>query len=94
MNPERSPHLWMRALIRHGLHLDSEAGLTEEERLSRHRRRIETLIFFCWGLIVLKCFVVVWAVHRYAMPFSPLWVIAPTVGFAFLATSLYYWLRD
>lgn len=94
MTTEKSPHLRMRALIRHALRLDSESGLTEEERQLRHRRRIETLIFFCWGLIVLKCFVVVWVVHHYAMPFSPLWVIAPTVGFAFLATSLYYWLRD
>ena len=94
MNAERTPHLRMRALIRHGLHLDAEAGLPEEERLSRHRRRIETLIGVCWGLIVLKCFAVVWVVHHYAMPFSPLWVIAPTVVFAFLATSLYYALRD
>ena len=94
MNAERPPHPRMRALIRHGLHLDSEAGLTDEERQQRHRRRVETLIYFCWGLIVLKCFLVVWAVNRYAMPFNPLWVIAPTVIFAFLATSLYYWLRD
>lgn len=94
MKAERSPHLRVRALIRHGLHLDSEAGLTEEERQSRHRRRVETLIYFCWGLIVIKCFVVVWLVNHYSMPFNPLWVIAPTVIFAFLATSLYYWLRD
>ena len=66
MNAEESPHMRMRALIRRGLRLDSETGLTEEERQLRHRRRIETLIFFCWGLIVLKCFVVVWVVHHYA----------------------------
>jgi hypothetical protein len=94
MNAERSPHLRVRALIRHGLHPDSEAGLSDMDRQARHRRRVETLINFCWGLIVLKCFAVVWVVNRYAMPFNPLWVIAPTVVFAFLATSLYYWLRD
>jgi len=94
MNANRSFHPRMRALIRHGLRLDSEAGLTDEERRARHRRRVETLIYFCWGLIVLKSFVVVWAVNHYAMPFNPLWVIGPTVTFAFLATSLYYWLRD
>jgi hypothetical protein len=33
-------------------------------------------------------------VHHYAMPFSPMWVIAPTVTMAFVATSAYYWLRD
>ena len=94
MNADQSPHLRMRAIIRHGLHVDRDAGLTDEERTVRHRRRIETLIYVCWGLIVLKSFVVVWAVNHYAMPFNPLWVIAPTVCFAFLATSLYYWLRD
>ncbi|HXQ79872.1 MAG TPA: hypothetical protein VN775_01080 [Opitutaceae bacterium] len=93
MNTERS-HLNVRGLIRHGLHLDDEAGLTDEERLMRHRRRVEVLIYFCWGLIVLKSFVVVWAVNHYAMPFNPMWVIAPTVTFAFVATSAYYWLRD
>jgi len=93
MNTERS-HLKVRDLIRHGLHLDAEAGLTEEERRMRHRRRVETLIYICWGLIVLKSFVVVWAVNRFAMPFNPMWVIAPTVTFAFVATAAYYWLRD
>jgi hypothetical protein len=87
-------NLRVRDLIRHGLHLDEEAGLTDEERRTRQRRRIETLIYFCWGLIVFKCFVVVWAVNYFAMPFNPMWVIAPTVTFAFVATSVYYWLRD
>jgi hypothetical protein len=93
MNTEKST-LKLRDLIRHGLHLNDDAALTDEERRARHRRRIETLIYFCWGLIILKTFVVVWAVQHYAMPFSPMWVIAPTVTFAFVATSMYYWLRD
>jgi len=88
------PNLSLRSLIRRGLHLEGVEGLSEEELAMRQRRRIETLIGVCWGLIVLKTFVVVWAVHHYAMPFSPMWVIAPTVTMAFIATSAYYWLRD
>jgi len=84
----------MRSLIRRGLHLEAVEGLSEEELGLRRRKRIETLIGVCWGLIVLKTFLVVWAVHHYAMPFSPMWVIAPTVTMAFIATSAYYWLRD
>jgi len=93
MNAGRS-NLSVRDLIRLGLHLGDEAGLSEDERRMRGRRRVETLIYVCWGLIVLKTFVVIWAVHHFAMPFNPMWVIAPTVTFAFVATSIYYWLRD
>jgi hypothetical protein len=87
-------NLKLRDLIRRGLHLENVEGLSPEELAVRQRKRIETLIGVCWGLIVLKTFVVVWVVHHYAMPFSPMWVIAPTVTMAFVATSAYYWLRD
>jgi|GEM_PF-2176974 len=93
MNAGRS-NLRVRDLVRHGLHLDDDASLTDEERRMLHRRRVETLIYFCWGLIVLKTFLVIWAVHHYAMPFNPMWVVGPTVTFAFVATATYYWLRD
>jgi hypothetical protein len=93
MNTERA-NLKIRDLIRHGLHLNGEEGLTDEERRMRHRRRVEVLIYICWGLIVLKSFVVVWAVNYFTMPFNPMWVIGPTVTFAFVATAAYYWLRD
>jgi hypothetical protein len=83
-----------RALIRQGLHLGADASLTDAENVARRRRRVETLIYFCWGLIVLKSFVVVWAVNHYSMPFNPLWVIGPTVTFALVATTVYYWLRE
>ena len=87
-------NLKLRDLIRRILHLENVEGLSPEELTLRRRKRIEALIGICWGLIVLKTFVVVWAVHHYAMPFSPMWVIAPTVFMAFIATSAYYWLRD
>lgn len=84
----------LRGLIRRGLHLDNVDGLSPEELALRRRKRVEALIGICWGLIVLKTFAVVWVVHHYAMPFSPMWVIAPTVTMAFVATAAYYWLRD
>jgi hypothetical protein len=93
MNAERQ-HVSVRSLFHRALHLDSDASLTDDERLIRHRRRVETVIYACWGLIALKSFAVVWIVNHYAMPFNPLWVIAPTVTFAFVATAAYYWLRD
>jgi hypothetical protein len=93
MNAEQT-NLRVRALVRHGLHRGQEAVLTDEERRLLRRRRIELLIYFCWGLIVIKSFVVTWAVGRYAMPFNPLWVIGPTVSFALIATIVYYCGRD
>ena len=89
-----STKLKLRGLIRLGLHLESAAGTSEAERRWRHRQRVETLISLCWALIAAKCFVVVWLVNHYHMPFNPLWVVAPTVTFAFVATAAYYWLRD
>ena len=42
-----------------------------------------------WVLIAIKCVVVWWAVERWHMPFHPMWVIAPTLAFAALATFLW-----
>jgi hypothetical protein len=63
----------------------------EVKEKAPRNRRLERLIWICWGLIAVKCVVVVWAVRHYAIPFSPLWVIAPTVAFAALCTAVYYW---
>lgn len=72
------------------------AGSAGEEAAAalRQRRRVEALIQICWGIIVFKSLAVVWAVQHYRIPFSPFWVIGPTVGFAALATAAYYYLRD
>ena len=56
------------------------------------RRRVEKIIRICWAIIAVKSAAVVWVVRHYNLPFSPLWVIGPTVIFALLATALYlYW---
>jgi hypothetical protein len=72
---------------------DYETGFVRDVRVT-HRparsRRVERLIWICWGLIAIKSVVVVWAVKHYRIPFSPLWVIVPTVVFASLCTGVYY----
>jgi hypothetical protein len=73
--------------------LPPSPAITREAR-ERSRRRVETVIKVCWGIIILKTFAVTWVVHHYAMPFNPMWVVAPTVGIAFVATSLYFLLRE
>jgi len=56
-------------------------------------RRLELLLLACWLLIAVKQAAVVWAVHRYHVPFDPLWVNGPTFAAALLCTLAYY-LRD
>jgi hypothetical protein len=52
-------------------------------------RRFERLLVACWIVIAVKSAVVVWAVQHWHVPFSPLWVIVPTVMFAGLCTVVY-----
>jgi hypothetical protein len=53
--------------------------------------RVERLILVCWLLIAVKHVAVIWAVHRYAVPFHQLWVNFPTWLLGVLATGVYYW---
>lgn len=56
----------------------------------RRNPTVERLILVSWILIAAKSLFVWWACARYAVPFNPLWVIAPTVLMAFLTTVIYY----
>ena len=70
-----------------------DTGFVREIRVKESKirhPRLERLLWICWGLIAIKCVVVFWAVRHYAIPFSPYWVVAPTITFALLATALYY----
>jgi hypothetical protein len=70
-----------------------DTGFVREIRVrkrSARNPRIERLLWLCWGLITIKCVVVFWAVRHYTIPFSPYWVVGPTIIFALLATALYY----
>jgi hypothetical protein len=42
-----------------------------------------------WLLIIIKCFVVVWAIRHYQVPIHPFWIIGPTLAFAGVATSIW-----
>jgi hypothetical protein len=53
-------------------------------------RRVEKVLLLGWLAIAVKCALVVWLVGKYQMPFSPLWVNAPTVFFGLACTALYY----
>jgi hypothetical protein len=53
-------------------------------------RRIDRLFLAGWILIALKSAFVIWAVPRYHIPFSAMWVVIPTIIFAALCTLLYY----
>jgi hypothetical protein len=52
--------------------------------------RVEKFLLVCWGLIAVKHIAVIWAVHRYAVPFNQLWINAPTFLLGLLATAAYY----
>lgn len=73
---------------------DSDLLFVREVRLAdcarTRRRRVERVILLGWLMIAAKCGLVAWAVHKYQMPFDPLWVNAPTVLLALICTSLYF----
>lgn len=52
--------------------------------------QVERLILVCWILIAVKHVLIIWACHRYPVPFHPLWVNAPTWLLGALATGIYY----
>ena len=81
-------------LLSHRARSGDDPGFVREVRVapkSPRSRRMELLIWICWVLIGIKSVVVVWAVRHYHIPFSPLWVILPTIAFAALCTAVYFW---
>ena len=68
-------------------------AFVEEVRIHEPERpnpRVERLILICWILITVKHVLVIWAVHRYPVPFHQLWVNFPTWLLGALATGIYY----
>lgn len=65
-----------------------------EEIVVRHREprqpKVERFILLCWLLIAAKHVLIIWACHRYPVPFHQLWVNFPTWLLGVLATGLYY----
>lgn len=46
-------------------------------------------VAIAWSLIALKCTLIWWAMIHWNVPFHPLWIVAPTLMFALLATGLW-----
>jgi hypothetical protein len=57
--------------------------------LAQYPRRVRWLMAVLWGVVVAKCIVVWWAIDRWQVPFHPLWIVAPTIIFAGLASMLW-----
>ena len=72
---------------------DFNREFVEEVRVRRPipaSPRAEKIILLCWSLIAVKHVLVIWAVHRYAVPFHQLWVNFPTFLLGLVATWAYY----
>jgi hypothetical protein len=51
--------------------------------------RVRRVVGIAWSLIAVKCLLVWWAIIHWNVPFHPLWIVGPTLMFAFLATALW-----
>jgi len=56
--------------------------------------RTARFILNCWILIALKHAIIIYACHRWPMPFHQLWINAPTFALGLLATAVYYFKRQ
>ncbi|MBS0630581.1 MAG: hypothetical protein JSS11_01605 [Verrucomicrobia bacterium] len=52
--------------------------------------RVGKLLFAAWLVIAAKCWLMMWLVERYHMPFNALWVNLPTIAFGLLITVIYF----
>jgi len=52
-------------------------------------RRSERFILIGWGLIGLKCWGVIWLIHKYQVPVGPWWINGPTLAAATLVSIVY-----
>lgn len=57
--------------------------------LAQYARRVRWFMAILWAVIVAKCIAVWWAVGHWNLPFHPLWIVAPTIVFAALASALW-----
>jgi hypothetical protein len=57
--------------------------------LAQYPRRVRWFMAILWAIILAKCIVVWWAIGHWHVPFHPMWIVAPTIGFATLASALW-----
>jgi hypothetical protein len=87
------PHLLALITGRPSPELERNAFIEEVRVLPREPRnpKVERLICVCWLLIAVKHVLIIWACHRYPVPFHQLWINFPTWVAGVLATGVYYW---
>ena len=57
--------------------------------VAQYPRRVRWFMAIAWVVIAVKCVLVWWAMARWHVPFHPLWIVAPTLVFAALASALW-----
>ena len=57
--------------------------------VTQYSRRARWIMGGAWILIAVKCVLVWWAIAHWNVPIHPMWIIAPTLIFAALATALW-----
>ncbi len=57
--------------------------------IAQYPSRVRWFMGIGWFLIAVKCVVVWWAIGHWNVPFHPLWIVAPTVAFAALASAIW-----
>ena len=73
--------------------LEMDRGFVREVHISKptpRNPRVERLLLGGWLLILVKSWLIIWAVEKYHVPINPLWVIVPTVLFALVCTAVYF----
>jgi len=57
--------------------------------LAKYPARVRRLLAIIWAVILAKCAVIWWAMLHWSVPMHPLWIVAPTLVFAALATAIW-----
>jgi hypothetical protein len=57
--------------------------------LGQYPARVRWFMGIIWALILVKCVVLWWAMIHWSVPLHPLWIVAPTLVFAALATVIW-----
>jgi hypothetical protein len=57
--------------------------------LAQYPARVRWFMAIIWAVILAKCAVIWWAMLHWSVPMHPLWIVAPTLVFAALATAIW-----
>lgn len=57
--------------------------------LAQYSPRARWFMLVAWLLVLVKCVLVWWAMLHWQIPFHPLWIVAPTLLFAALASLIW-----